>query len=39
MVFKDGQKLYFFIPERAFNEELREETFIDLMNEKSIQII
>jgi len=39
MVFKDGQKLYFFIPERAFNEEMTEETFVDLLYEKSIQII
>ncbi|MDF1521027.1 MAG: YcxB family protein [Brevefilum sp.] len=39
MVFKDRQKLYFFIPDRAFNEEVTKEAFVDLMNEKSITII
>ncbi len=39
MVFKNGQKIYFFIPDRAFNEEMTKEAFVDLMNEKSIQII
>jgi hypothetical protein len=39
MVFKNGQKLYFFIPDRAFNEEMTKEAFVDLMNEKSITII
>jgi len=38
MVFKNGQKLYFFIPERAFNADMTEEAFVDLMNEKSITI-
>ncbi|MDY6846576.1 MAG: hypothetical protein SVP52_05520 [Chloroflexota bacterium] len=38
MAFKNGQKLYFFIPERAFNTEMTEDAFVDLINEKSIKI-
>lgn len=38
LVYKDNRKLYFFIPERAFSEEVTEETFLDYLKEKSITV-
>ena len=38
MIYKDKQKLYFFIPERAFTEEVSEKAFIDYLQDKSISM-
>ena len=38
LVYKDNQKLYFFIPERAFTEEATEEAFLSYLKEKSITL-
>jgi hypothetical protein len=38
MVYKGTQKLYFFIPERAFDEHLTQEAFVDYLKAKSIPV-
>lgn len=38
MIYKDKQKLYFFIPDRAFSEEVSEKVFVDYLREKSISV-
>jgi len=38
LVYKDNQKLYFFIPERAFTEDATEEAFLAYLREKSITL-
>jgi len=38
LIYKDNQKLYFFIPERAFTEEVTEEAFKDYLQERSIVV-
>ncbi len=38
LVYKDKQKLYFFIPNRAFTEDVNEEAFLDYLKEKSITL-
>lgn len=38
MVFKDKQNLYFYIPERAFNQDVTKDTFLAYLKSKSIQI-
>jgi hypothetical protein len=38
MFFKDRQKLYFFIPERAFNEQATEKAFVKYLDNKSISV-
>jgi hypothetical protein len=38
MIYKDKQKLYFFIPRRAFTEDVTEEAFVEYLREKSISL-
>jgi hypothetical protein len=38
MIYKDKQKLYFFIPERAFTKEVSEKAFVDYLQDKSISM-
>ncbi len=38
LIYKDTQKLYFFIPKQAFTEDVTEETFLDYLKEKSVKV-
>lgn len=38
MIYKNKQKLYFFIPNRAFSEEDTEKVFLEYLEEKSIKL-
>ena len=38
MIYKDQQKIYFFVPERAFNQDVTKDAFMDVLKAKSIQI-
>ena len=38
LIYKDKQKFYFFIPQRAFNEDVTEKDFLNYLDEKSISV-
>ena len=38
LIYKDKQKLYFFIPKQAFTEDVTEEAFLDYLEAKSISV-
>jgi hypothetical protein len=38
MMYKDSKKLYFFIPNRAFGEEVTKTTFKEYLKAKSITV-